>query len=132
MKKGATVLIAAAVGIVMTACGNRGQTTYYPGQSEMISNLEDNGYEIEMQTTSKNGYSGIYLEAERGDDFIDFYWLDDGSSVSSLEADLKEKHTDYAKLYGLEDDSKYGSLAFCSSDKAMTDAGIRIEEEKKN
>lgn len=125
MKKGVIILSVLAAGIMMTACGSS-DGTYYPGKREMLSNLEDKGYAVNMKTTQRNGYSGIYLEAEKGDEYIDFYWLDVGSNVVSLESDLKEKHTNYAKLVGLEDDSKYGSLAFCSSAKAMDDAGIEI------
>jgi hypothetical protein len=125
MKKGAIILSVLAAVSMMTACGS-GEGTYYPGKREMLSNLEDKGYEVDMKTTQKNGYSGIYLEAEKGDEYIDFYWLDVGSNVVSLETDLKEKHTNYAKLVGVEDDSKYGSLVFCSSANAMDDAGIEM------
>ena len=70
--------------------------------------------------------------AEKDGEYIEFYWLNSSEGVNSIEQELETKYTNYAKLVSMEDDSKFGSFVFCSSEKAMDDAGIEIVDVKVN
>ena len=129
MKKKIIVLIITIVGMFLVACGN-GQGTYFPDSSEMQANLEKKKYEVEIETIQNDDYSGTCLTAEKKDEYIEFYWLDDGSSITELAQELEDKYPDYNRLVSMEQDSKFGTFIFCSSEKAFDDSGIVIVEVK--
>lgn len=126
MKRIVVLSLIFVIGIFLTACDDNGQGTYYPDSKEMQNNLEKKDYQVSVQTVQRDEYSGTYLTAENGDEYIEFYWLNDSNGVNSIEKELEEKHSDYVKLVSLENDNEFGSLVFCSTEKAMDDAGIEI------
>lgn len=130
MKRISVLFVFIVAAILFVACSNNRNGTYYPNIEEMQSNLAKEGYQVQVKSIQTDEYSGTYLIAENNDDYMEFYWLDEIKSLSSLETELKEKYPDYEKLVCLENDSEYGSLIFCSTEKAMNNAGIRIVDVK--
>ena len=120
------------IGVFLVACSKNGQGTYYPNSDEMQYNLENKNYKVNVQTIKQDEYSGTCLMAEKDGEYIEFYWLNSSEGVNSIEQELKTKYTNYAKLVSMEDDSKFGSFVFCSSEKAMDDSGIEIVDVKVN
>lgn len=132
MKKQRTILILliAVMAVLLTACGGNGQGTYFPSSSEMQENLQKKRYDVTVQTVQAEDYSGTHLSAKKGDEFIEFYWLDEGSAVASLQLELEAKYPSYNKSVSMESDSKFGTLVFCASEKAAKHAGIVIVDVK--
>jgi hypothetical protein len=130
MKKKIIILLISVIGILLTACGGDGQDTYYPSCSQMQENLQNKYYQVNVQTIQNDLYSGTCLTAKKGDEYIEFYWLDSCNTITSIEQDLITKYPNYNKLISMENDSKFGTFIFCSSEKAMNDAGIVIVDVK--
>lgn len=130
MKKIVMLSFIFVIGIILVACGKERQATYYPDSNEMQNNLENKNYKVNVQSIQLDEYSGTYLMAEKDDEYIEFYWLNDSKGVNLIEQKLETKHTDYVKLVSMSDDSEFGSLVFCSTEKAMDDAGIEIVDVK--
>ena len=114
----------------LIACGRNGEGTYYPNCSEMQENLQSKNYEVNVQTIQNDDYSGTHLTAIKGDEYIEFYWLDESNEMSSIEQQLEKKYPHYNKLVSMKNDSQFGTFIFCSSEKAADDAGIVIVDVK--
>lgn len=112
--------------ILLVACGNNEGGTYYPDSKEMQNNLENKSYEVSVEEVKTDEYSGMHLIAAKGDEYIEFYWLDDGNGIDILTSDLEKKYDNYNSLVSMQEDSKFGSFVFCSTKTAKDDAGIRI------
>lgn len=123
MKKKSFILNIVVICLLLASCGKGRQETYYPSSSEMQHNLQSKGYQVSIQ--NEEGI-GTHLIASKGDDFIEFYWLTAGEQIPSLEAELESKYPHSSKLVSMENDRKFGTFVFCSSEAAMEDAGILI------
>ena len=130
MKKIVALSLLLSATILFSACSSKENGTYYPDSKEMQSNLEKENYQVQVQSIQTDEYTGTYLIAENNDDYIEFYWLEESKNLNSIETNLEEKYSDYEKMVCLENDSKFGSLVFCSTEKAMNDAGIEIVDVK--
>ena len=130
MKKIVVLSLLIVTTMLFSACSSSKNGTYYPDSKEMQNNLEKENYQVQVQSVQTDEYSGTYLIAENNDDYIEFYWLDESKDLNSIETNLKEKYSNYAKFVCLENDSKFGALVFCSTEKAMNDAGIEIVDVK--
>lgn len=75
----------------LTACGQNGKGIYYPNSSEMQINLQSKNYEVNVLTIQNDDYSGTCLIGIKGDEYIEFYWLNEGDDMSSIEEQLAKK-----------------------------------------
>ncbi len=116
----------------LTACGRNEKGIYYPKRSEMQKNLQSKNYEVNVQTIHNNDYLRTHLTAIKGDEYIEFYWLDESDEISSIEQQLKEKYQNYNKLVSMKNDSQFETFIFYSSEKATDDASIVIVDVKVN
>ena len=98
----------------------------------MQENLQNKNYEVNVQAIRNEDYSGTHLIAKNGDEYIEFYWLNDSNGITSIERKMEIKYPNYNKLVSMENDSQFGTFLFCSSEKAMNDAGIVIVDVKTN
>lgn len=126
-----SILILACI-LVLAACSKNENGTYYPDSSEMQENLQNKNYEVNVQAIRNEDYSGTHLIAKNGDEYIEFYWLNDSNGITSIERKMEIKYPNYNKLVSMENDSQFGTFLFCSSEKAMNDAGIVIVDVKTN
>lgn len=114
----------------LSACDNKNRT-YYPDYSEMKSNLEKCDYTVEISGNVYEHCGYTYLYAyNQNNEYIKFYWFDGASAVQHFKELLENENSDYNKLVGIQNDEKYGNLAFCGTEKAIDDAGIIIVEVK--
>ena len=116
--------------MTLVSCGRENQGTYYPDSSEMKANLEEKSYSVEIETIEQNNSQFTALTATKKDEYIEFYWFDSDSEVDDVVSGLETKYNGYNKLVSMKNDSKFGNLAFCSTEKAMKDSGIVIVEVK--
>lgn len=116
--------------VLFASCGNDSQGTYYPERDEMLGNLESKSYQVSVGTVNEDNYSGKYLTAEKENEYIEFYWLDNESDLNVIADELENRHSDYEKLVSAEDDSDYGSFIFCATETAFEDSGIVIVDVK--
>lgn len=130
MKKYSIFFLCMLLCLLMTACGKNEQGSYYPDCTEMYNNLEANGYKVSVTNDIKGEMTKTRLTAEKGDDYIVFYWLDEGIDVDPIEAELKKEYDSYDKFVSIRDDSKFGSLVFCGTSNAVNAAGIVIVDVK--
>ncbi len=124
-----------AVLLLLSGCAQSGTDTgtYYPTFDEMVKNLNDRGYTVTTIEFAKDSDTpGKYISAFKGEDFIDFYWLDRAEDVAACEESLRARSylTPYGRLISISGDAKHGNLAFCATSRAMEDAGIRLVEVK--
>lgn len=75
----------------LTACGQNGKGIYYPNSSEMQINLQSKNYEVNVLTIQNDDYSGTCLIGIKDDEYIEFYWLNEGDDMSSIEEQLAKK-----------------------------------------
>lgn len=116
--------------ITLVACGKNGQGTYYPDCTEMHHKLEADGYKVSVTIDTNSGMTKTCLSAEKDDDYIVFYWLDEGIDVDPVAAQLNKEYEDYDQFVSIQDDSKFGSLVFCGTSNAVDASGIIIVDVK--
>ena len=126
MKKTLLFSLVLIMCLMLAACGNNNQGTYYPDSNEMQSNLEGKNYTVCVSTMVQNDSTITVLTATKGNEFIDFYWFDNDKEVDDIATSLESKHDGYVKLVSIKNDDKFGNLIFCSTEKAMEDSGIVI------
>ncbi len=132
MKRLASVVVAIAtlvLCLVLSACGDDTNGTYYPKNTEMQSNLENNGYSVSV-TTDLDEKNGTYLAAAKDNEYIEFYWLDNADACDYFYDLLKEKYHDYNSLIKIENDEKFGNIVYCGTENAINDAGIKVVDVK--
>lgn len=129
IKKLAALIICFSI-IFLTACGKDGQGTYYPDTDEMQKNLEKEGYTVTINSNIHDEYTGTELFAQKDEEFIVFYWLDDAEAVDDFSDIIENSNFRYNKFITMENDSKFGNIVFCGTNKAVDDAGIIIVEVK--
>lgn len=129
IKKIATLVICFSI-IFLTACGKDGQGTYYPNVEEMEKNLKEEGYTVTIYNDIHIEHTGTGLFAEKDEELIVFYWLDDGEAVDDFSDMIENSNFKYNKFITLENDSKFGNIVFCGTNKAVDDAEIVIVEVK--
>ena len=120
------VLIFCLSALFLTACGKDGRGTYYPDLEEMENNLKEEGYTVTINDDIHAEYTGTELFAQKGDEFIVFYWLDETEAVKKITNLIENGGYKYNKFVTLEDDSEFGNIVFCGTNKAVEDAGIVI------
>lgn len=113
-----------ALTLTLCACSDKGGT-YYPDDSEMKTNLENGGYTVTVTFNSAD-ISGTRLSATKGNDYIEFYWLDDAADCEYFYNLLEETHADYNSLVIIENDEKFGNIVYCGTENAVNAAGIRV------
>jgi len=89
-------------------------------------NLISSGFEVTTTNVLKSSYTGSYLSAVNGDDYIEFYWLESQEAVIYYSSLLEEAHPSHNKLVSMVDDEKFGTFVFCASNKGYDASGIRI------
>ncbi len=120
------VLILCLSALFLTACGKDGQGTYYPDVEEIENNLREEGYTVTINDNINAEYTGTELFAQKDDEFIVFYWLDEAEAVDDCANLIENSGYRYNKFVTLEDDSEFGNIVFCGTNKAVEDAGIVI------
>lgn len=124
------VLVISLCCLLLVACGKNGQGTYYPGSVEMAENLESAGYIVTVTENFYEEYTGTCLFAEKGTDYIEFYWLNETDAVPVISQELENRYTTYNKLVSAQNDSKWGTFIFCGTDDAVEESGINIVDVK--
>ena len=109
----------------LTACGDNQSGTYYPKSDEMKSKLESNGYTVNV-TADLGDHSGIYLSATKGNEYINFYWLDHAEDCAYFYHILETAHGDAHSLVKIENDETFGNLVYGGTENAVTAAGIKV------
>ncbi len=117
--------------LLITGCSkDKENGTYYPNVSEMQENLEELDYVVSVAYNSDDNYIGTRLYAEKNNEYIEFYWLDDSKFIDVISEELETKYSNYDKFVSIKDDSKFGTLIFCGTESAIKDAGIKIVDVK--
>lgn len=123
------VCILSVLALSMLACKDNKNGTYYPNDSEMKTNLEKGGYTVTV-TTELGAKSGTHLHATKDNEYIYFYWLDNGEDCEYFYNLLEENYTDYNSLVKIENDKKFGNLVYCGTANAVNAAGIKVVKVK--
>lgn len=126
MKRRIITAAVLSVLLLLVGCVKNQRGTYYPDNEEMKNNLESKGYQVSLEDIKTDNYSGTRLVAAKAEDYIEFFRLNDASGIDLLIFEMKEKYDGYDSLVSVRDDSKFGSLLFCSTETAKNDAGIVI------
>lgn len=132
MKKTLITIFACLMAIftfTLIACGDGKNGTYYPTNKEMKINLENGGYTV-VVTTDLDGKNGTYLSAKKGNEYIDFYWLDNAEDCKYFYNLLEENHTNYNSLIQIENDDKFGNIVYCGTENAIRASGIKVVDVK--
>lgn len=80
---------------------------------------------LEYSLNDKN--HGINCRAaEKANDYIEFYWLNNSDDCDYFYNLLDEKHTDYNSLVQINNDEKFGNIVYCGTENAVNDAGIKV------
>lgn len=130
MKKYSIVFLCMLLCLLLTACGKNEQGTYYPDSTEMYHNLDADGYEVSVTNDVNGDMTKTCLTAKKGDDYIVFYWLNEGIDVDPIAAQVKNEYESYDQFVSIQDDSKFGSLVFCGTSNAVNASGIIIVDVK--
>lgn len=129
------VCIMAVVALTLTACDNDTNGTYYPTNEKMKTNLEKNGYAVEVYNDI--GYheffiwidsviDGTLIKAVKDDDYIYFFRLTDSWRCDMVYEILNEKCENYDSLVKIENDEKFGNIVYCGTEKAINASGINV------
>lgn len=111
---------------VLSACGEQGSGTYYPDKAEMTQNMQTKGYTTYSTNWLVGEGTGIFFSAERGDDYIKVYWLDDAADCEVCYHELEESYSACEVLVQIQNDEKWGNIVYCGTSAAVEDSGIRI------
>lgn len=126
MKKLAGV-VSCIVCLMFSGCSGNSVSVLCPDNETMRNRLEEQGYEVIVTEPVEEGTTGTYLSAIKGDDYIEFYWLEDADDVENISDELKARHNDYSELNSMEDEIGEDSYVFCSTSDAMKSAGIGVK-----
>lgn len=116
------------------ACGVDEGGTYYPDNSDMKVNLENNGYVVTLyQDLSDNdGYrhGGTLLYASRTreygkEEYLYFYRFENVASCDYYFEAMEKDCENYNVLVKLENDKKFGNIVYCGTTDAVDAAGIK-------
>lgn len=132
IKLATKVLVIMEMLLLLVGCGKNGGGTYYPDSKEMQNNLENKDYQVSVEEAKTDKYSATHLIATKDDEYIEFYWLNDGNGIDILTINLEEKYDNYNSLVSMQEDSEFGPFVFCSTEAAKNDAGIVIVNVKVN
>lgn len=125
------ILVFVISALLITGCSkDKENGTYYPNASEMQENLEKSNYAVSVAYNSDDNYIGTHLYAEKDNEYIEFYWLNDSKFIDVISEELETKYSNYDKFVSIKDDSKFGTLIFCGTESAVKDAGIKIVDVK--
>ncbi|WP_157047643.1 hypothetical protein [Cellulosilyticum ruminicola] len=103
MKKLAGV-VSCIVCLMFSGCSGNSVSVLCPDNETMRNRLEEQGYEVIVTEPVEEGTTGTYLSAIKGDDYIEFYWLEDADDVENISDELKARHNDYSELNSMEDE----------------------------
>ena len=115
--------------LTLTACNDDKNGTYYPQNEEMKTNLENGGYTVSV-TTDLGDKNGTHLSATKGNEYIEFYWLDNAEDCEYFNILLEENHTNYNSLVKIENDEKFGNIVYCGTENAISISGIKVVKVK--
>lgn len=127
-----------ALTFALSACGNK-NGTYYPNNSEMKTNLEENGYVVtiyqDLSDNDGNHHEGTLLFASKSreneqEEYLYFYRFDNANSCDYYYTAMEKECKNYNSLVKIENDEKFGNIVYCGTEKAIDDAGIIIVEVK--
>ncbi len=117
MKKFIIILIC----ILFCGCGKK---TYYPNSTLMKKKLEKLGYSVVSDTKFNEEYVGAHIYARKGEDYIDIYWLNSDEFFDRVKDSFFGKSCE--RFITMENDSRFGTIISCSTNKALNDSGITI------
>ena len=129
MKKFLTAVViglALALSFAFVACGKTDGGTYYPDKTEMSQNMQTKGYQLYSSDSLIGDGTGTFFSAEKGEDYLKFYWLDDPADCDYYYHLLEEGYPDCNVLVMIENDEKFGNLVYCGTSAAVDDSGIRV------
>ncbi|MDE5562710.1 MAG: hypothetical protein K2J01_04100 [Clostridiales bacterium] len=138
MKKAFITIMAclmAVVALTLTACDDGINGTYYPTNEEMKTNLENNGYTVEVCDdlnyheffeTFSSIVDGTLIKAVKGNDYIYFVRVTESWRCDTVYKVLNEKCMNYDTLVKIENDEKFGNIVYCGTTKAIRAAGINV------
>lgn len=92
----------------------------------MEENLKNAGYTVTVTEHFHETYTGTYLCAEKGSDYIEFYWLNEVEAIDEITEEIKQRREEYNKLESRGNDAKFGTHVFCGTNIAINAAGIKI------
>ena len=111
--------------ILLLFCGC-GKKTYYPNSTLMQKKLEEKGYTVISGTNFGEEYGGAHLYGYKDNDFIDIYWLNSDEFFDRISSSFDQSKCE--KFISMENNSRFGSIISCSTNKALVDSGITIVE----
>lgn len=118
----------------LSACGDR-NGTYYPNNSEMRSNLENNGYVVtiyqDLSDNDGNNHAGTLLYASKHseneqEEYLYFYRFDNANSCDYYYKAMEKECKNYNSLVNIENDEKFGNIVYCGTEDAINSSGIKV------
>lgn len=122
----------------LSGCVDKGGT-YYPTNEEMKTDLENNGYTVEVYDDINHHeffvefssiINGTSVKAVKGNDYIYFFRPTDSWRCDTVYDTLKENCKNYNSLVKIENDEKFGNIVYCGTKQAIKDAGITVVDVK--
>lgn len=122
----------------LTACDDK-NGTYYPDNSEMKTNLENNGYVVtiyqDLSDNEGNQHAGTLLFASKSreneqEEYLYFYRFDNANSCDYYYTAMESECKNYNSLVQIKNDEKFGNIVYCGTNKAIDDAGIIMVDVK--
>ena len=109
------------------ACIDKDTATFIPTSTDMQKNLEEAGYTVVLTDELEGGYSGAHLKANKEDEYIEFYWLDDSEACDYFYNRLFKLYPINRRIVKMMN-KKFGNIVFCGTESAIKASGIEIEE----
>lgn len=138
MKKILTSLfigILSIITLVLSACSENQNGTYYPPNEEMKTNLENNGYVVtlyhDLSDKNNNHHDGTLLFASKSreneqEEYLYFYRFKNANSCEYYYDSLEQNCKNYNSLVKIENDEKFGNIVYCGTTSAINAAGIKV------
>ncbi len=117
-------VISLIITFALTACG-KDKGTYFPNADEMKANLEKEGYAVTI-ISDLGEKSGTYLSAVKDKEYIEFYWLDNSDDCGYFYDLITNQHPDSEVAVQIQNDEKFGNIAYCGTANAVSAAGINV------
>lgn len=112
--------------VALSACNKKDSGTYYPDKSEMTQTMQKKGYKTYSTNWLVGEGEGIFFSAEKGDEYIKVYWLDDADDCDTCYRELEESYPECDVLVQIQNDDEWGNIVYCGTSVAVEDSGIRV------